>query len=65
MFSLFCLYCFLKNALLISHGHSIYIVVDMVLCLYTLPIDHLLYPFSSLYLSYNLSQAQDHNKRNN
>ena len=33
----------------------IYIVVDTVLYLYTLPIDHSFYSFSILYLSCNLS----------
>ena len=39
-----------------------YIVVDIVLYLYVLPNDHLLTSYSSLCLSYNLCQAQDHNR---
>ena len=37
---------------------QIYIVVDTILYLYTLPIDSLLYFYSSLCLSYSLSQVQ-------
>ena len=36
---------------------TVYIVVDTVLYLYALPIDHFLTPFSSPCLSCNLSQA--------
>ena len=61
MFSSFSLYCFLKDILLISYGHQIYIIVDIVLYLYTLPINHHHHSFSSLCLSCNLSQAQDYN----
>ena len=38
-----------------------YIAVDMILYPYTLPIDNLHHSYSSLCLSCNLSQAQDHN----
>ena len=58
MFSLFSL---LKDVFLLSHSLQVYIVVDTILYLYTLPIDYLFYFYSSLCLSYNLSQAQDCN----
>ena len=41
---------------------QVYIVVHTVLYLYALSIDHSSYPFSSLCLSCNLNQAQDHNR---
>ena len=61
MFSSLSLYGFLKNALFIPYGHQIYIVIDIILYLDTLPIDHLFYSSSSLCFSYNLSQAQNYN----
>ena len=61
MFSSLSLYGFLKNALFIPYGHQIYIVIDIILYLDALPIDHLFYSFSSLCFSYNLSQAQNYN----
>ena len=54
-------YCFLKNAILISYGYQVYIVVDINMYPYTLLIDLLFHSFSSLCLSCNLSQAQNHN----
>ena len=44
----------LKDPFLFSHS---YLVVGTVIYLYALPIDHLLYSYSSLCLSCNLSQA--------
>ena len=50
-------HCFFGNAFLISYSLQVYIVVDTVLYPYTLPIGYFSYPFSSLCLSCNLSQA--------
>ena len=61
MFSSLLLYCFLKDTLLIPHSLQVYIVVDTVLYIYALLIDHFSYPFLSLCLCCNLSQAQDYN----
>ena len=60
---LFSTHCFLKNTSTIPYSLQIYIVVDIVLYLYTLTVDYLLTPFSSLCLSYNLSQAQNCNSQ--
>jgi len=40
----------------------VYIVVDTILYLYTLPIDLFLFPYPNLCLSCNLSQAKSHNR---
>ena len=61
IFSSFSPHYFLKDTLLVSYSYQVYIVVNTVLYLYTLPIDYLLTLFSSLCFSCNLSQTQDYN----
>jgi len=57
VFSLFLSYCLFKNVFLFSHSHWVYIATNTSLYPYVLPVDYSFYPFSSLCLSYNLSQA--------
>ena len=64
MFSLLLPYYFFKDILLIFYSLQVYIVVNTVLYLDALPFDYSSHSFSSLCLSCNLSQAQDHNKYN-
>ena len=58
MFSSFSPYCITyEYSIFSSWSISIYIVVDIVLYLYTLLIDYRFFPYLSLCLSCNLSQA--------
>lgn len=61
MCSSFSTHCFLKDILTIPHNLQVYIVVDTIMYLYTLPINYLLFPYLSLCFSCNLNQAWDCN----